>query len=81
MAGWRCPFCKREAVFRELRLTEEKHGQLVVIEHVPAWVCEQCGEQYFDPGVADKVNRILWSMKPTHTIEVPVYDFVETVPA
>jgi len=31
--------------------------QLVVIDELPAGVCEQCGEIYFEPGGAEKVAQ------------------------
>jgi YgiT-type zinc finger domain-containing protein len=34
------------------------HGQTIDIDHVPAWVCTHCGEQYFDAPVYKRLETI-----------------------
>ena len=47
----------------------------MVVENVPAEVCGQCGEQYFDPNTVEMLQRTVWSKKkPRRIIETPVYD-------
>jgi YgiT-type zinc finger domain-containing protein len=54
----------------DLRLGEE----LVVIENVPAMVCENCGEQVFSPEVTRKVQTVAKERKGTaRTLVVPVF--------
>ena len=33
--------------------TAERDGVLVVVRHVPALICETCGEEYLDDSVTD----------------------------
>jgi YgiT-type zinc finger domain-containing protein len=45
-----------------------------LVENVPAWVCEHCGEQYFDAKVVKELDK----MKGKHlqakgVMQVPVY--------
>jgi YgiT-type zinc finger domain-containing protein len=48
----------------------------VIVENVPAEVCRQCGEQYFDPATVEMLQKVVWSKKkPKRTIKAPVYDF------
>ncbi len=55
--------------------TEYRNGRFIIIENVPAWVCEQCGETLYDPEVVDQIQAVVWSDKPpVRTIETPVYD-------
>lgn len=55
--------------------TQEYEGKMIVVENVPAWVCDQCGESYFDPDVVEQVQTLIWSgAKPARFIETPVYD-------
>ncbi len=55
--------------------TQQYKGQMVIVENVPAWVCEQCGETYFDPDVVDRIQALIWSdAAPTRTVTTPVYD-------
>jgi HTH-type transcriptional regulator/antitoxin MqsA len=51
-------------------------GKLVVVEHVPALVCDRCGEISIAPQVASSVRRTVWQAKPpVRAIETPVYEF------
>ena len=52
--------------------------KLTLIENVPAWVCENCGEQYFEPLVCEELDRL--RKKPpvvTKIIQVPIINFPE----
>ena len=52
-----CSECKgrmrRKAITQEF----EKEGVKVKLSGFKAWVCEKCGEIYFEPGGAEKVSR------------------------
>jgi len=55
--------------------TQQYKGRLIVVENVPAWVCEQCGETYYDPDIVERIQALIWSeAEPTRIIETPVYD-------
>lgn len=36
----------------------EREGRIVVFRHVPADVCENCGESYFDGDTVDRLQRV-----------------------
>ena len=56
--------------------TLEFHGRFYVIEHVPAGVSQQTGEQLFAPGTVEKIQRIISKGgHPTRFIETPVFEF------
>jgi hypothetical protein len=48
-----------------------------VIENVPALVCEECGEKYFDAETALKLDEFLYETKPDRIIQVPVFEYKE----
>ena len=49
---------------------------LVVIDHVPATVCDHCGETSLRPDIVDSLQRTIWQRRaPTPVIETPVYEF------
>ena len=52
-------------------------GHLIIIEGVPAHVCEQCGEMYFDAEVALEMDRIkkAATVPGERLIQVPVRPF------
>jgi hypothetical protein len=39
--------------------TINKSGYHLVIDDVPAWVCQQCGEPYFDGEEVDTIQEIV----------------------
>jgi HTH-type transcriptional regulator/antitoxin MqsA len=50
--------------------------RLVVVENVPAIVCDHCGEVSFQPEVASRLQKTIWDRKtPARTIEAAVYEF------
>ncbi len=49
-------------------------GKLIVIEDVPAKVCENCGEKYFSAKVSKQIDVLLESTgEAKRTPEVPVF--------
>jgi len=59
MEGDRCDFCS-EGRLRSQQVRENyRAGKgLVVIEKVPAYVCDKCGERYYDAGVAKQMRQL-----------------------
>lgn len=56
--------------------TVELDGRIVVIEHVPARVCVETGEQFFAPDTVERIQAIVrGAAKPVRTIQTPVFDF------
>jgi len=56
--------------------TLELDGKCYIVEHVPAKVCLETGEQYFAPETVEKIQKIIWEQrKPIKVIETPVYEF------
>ena len=47
-----CYFCKGKTEKQRVTVDYRWGDKLVVIENVPAEVCTQCGERYFDAGVS-----------------------------
>jgi YgiT-type zinc finger domain-containing protein len=63
-------------VEREVTFAYEEDDKYLIIEHVPAEVCTQCGEKTYSPEVTDAILRFARKKaKPSRKIEVPVYDF------
>lgn len=74
----RCAFCKGETKEQLIRYVQEFKGNVVIIENVPAEVCNQCGEKFIRPEVAAKIQRLVWDQpSPKRKAEVPVYDLAE----
>lgn len=63
---------------RDTRVTYtlEVEGKFVIIENVPARVCEETGEQFFAPETVERLQQTIWGQKkPKKTLETPVYEF------
>jgi YgiT-type zinc finger domain-containing protein len=56
--------------------TLERGGKLVVVEHVPARVCVETGEQFFAPETVEHLQSLINGEKqPAKVIQTPVYEY------
>ncbi len=63
-------------VEQKVTYTLLKEGRLYVVEHVPARVNPETGEQFFAPETLEHLQRlILESARPSRVIETPVYEY------
>ncbi len=63
-------------VEQEVTYTLLKDGQLYVIEHVPARVNLETGEEYFSPQTVEQLQRIILEKpRPARFIKTPVFEF------
>ena len=61
---------------RTINYTIEVNGQLYLIEHVPARICLETGEQLFSPKTVEKIQDIIDRQPiPSRIVETSVYDF------
>ena len=68
---------KETMIETEVTYTLEHSGKFFLIEHVPARVCRETGEQYFSPETVEHIQALIKSRKePTKVIETPVYEYV-----
>ncbi len=76
----RCYLCGA-ATERRLVTVENWWGAtLALVEGVPAWVCQGCGEQYFEAAISRQLDRLRQAPPPTRkTVTVPVYAFADAL--
>jgi YgiT-type zinc finger domain-containing protein len=66
--------CPGEYEERQIVHTVRYHGQLVVIDHVPAEVCSVCGDVLLRPETVRRIEEILrTAAHPAKT--VPLYEY------
>lgn len=54
----------------------EYNGKFYIIENVPARVCRETGEEFFDPETVGHIQQTIHSnKKPVRTIETPVFEY------
>ncbi|MCK4682059.1 YgiT-type zinc finger protein [Candidatus Bipolaricaulota bacterium] len=67
---------KETMIETEATYTLEYDGKFLLIEHVPARVCRETGEQYFSPETVEHIQAVIkGGKKPTKIIETPVYKY------
>jgi YgiT-type zinc finger domain-containing protein len=60
----------------EVTYTLEHVGKFFLIEHVPARVCRETGEQYFSPETVEHLQALIkGKKKPNKVVETPVYEY------
>jgi len=75
----RCYFCKGKVVEQRVRVDFRWGDELVVIEDVPAELCQQCGEKYFSPDVYKAMENLTKAKeKPIKHVAVDVIRFVQS---
>jgi YgiT-type zinc finger domain-containing protein len=67
---------KETMIETEVTYTLEYGGKFYLIEHVPARVCRETGEQHFAPETVEHIQTLIKSPKePKKVIETPVYEY------
>ena len=81
-----CPRCNKltyAGVVRTNIWQGEGGERLIIVEDIPAQLCEQCGEQYYDPLTTETLRALmedLASATPKRVMEVPVYSLEGRIP-
>jgi len=67
---------KETMIETKVTYTLERDGKFFLIEHVPARVCRETGEQYFAPETVEHIQAVIKTKKnPAKVIETPVYEY------
>ena len=73
-----CPLCSGRLLSRKITYPQEYDGKVVILENVPAEVCQQCCDVLVDPDVLKKIQKIVWSrVKAKRSVNVPVYHLTD----
>jgi len=52
----KCVICRRgDTVSGETTVTLDRNGTTIVFQNVPAQVCDNCGEQYIDGSITERL--------------------------
>ncbi len=72
----KCVFCGGKLKNKNVTFSYEAGNNRFFVENVPAEVCSSCGEQTYQPEIADKLLKYARMQdKASKTIEVPVHEF------
>ena len=48
-------------------------GRRVLVEHIPAQVCERCGDSTFSRETTEKIRRLVHDAQPARTVPLDVF--------
>ena len=54
-----CMHCRGKMVRKKVPFQVDREGYHLTFESVPAWVCTQCGEPYFEAAEVDAIQDAL----------------------
>jgi YgiT-type zinc finger domain-containing protein len=67
---------KEAMIETEVTYTVELGGKFYIVEHVPARVCQETGEQFFAPETVKRIQALIkGGKKPTRVVETSVYEY------
>jgi YgiT-type zinc finger domain-containing protein len=67
---------KEAMIETEVTYTVELGGRFYLVEHVPARVCQETGEQCFSPETVERIQALIkGGKKPARVVETPVYEY------
>jgi len=55
----KCMFCKGEMKRGTVPFHIDREGVHVILDEIPAWVCMQCGEAYFEEKEVDSMQALV----------------------
>jgi YgiT-type zinc finger domain-containing protein len=70
-----CLYCRGSLVRKKVSYTATRKGYHMIIDDVPAWVCQKCGEPLFEEQAVEAVQGIL------HEIDLRVMTLATLAPA
>ena len=73
-----CFMCKGDLKEEKVNYVVDLEKTIIIIKGVPAKVCTQCGEQYFDDEIAENVEKIVNQLKQL-AAEVTIVNYQEKV--
>ncbi|OAB63631.1 hypothetical protein AY599_09570 [Leptolyngbya valderiana BDU 20041] len=74
---FKCHVCgSTEATQKEVQEVFQIDGKFVLVEHIPALVCDRCGEKLFSSETTERVRQILYGeSKPVKSMQVDVFAY------
>jgi YgiT-type zinc finger domain-containing protein len=72
----KCDVCGGVMTEDMVTYTIQLDDKLVIVEHVPAKVCGQCGERLYAPETVERLQSMVWGQRsPARMLQTPVFDF------
>lgn len=55
----KCIYCKGDMERKTAPFQVDRKGYHLLFDAIPAWVCSQCGEAYFEDTEVDTIQEVL----------------------
>lgn len=55
----KCIHCNGEMVKKTSPFQIDRKGYHLTLEKIPAWVCTQCGEAYFEASEVEEIHKMV----------------------
>ena len=75
----KCGICKAEMEEKTVTYTEDVEQSVIVIRHVPAQVCTECGNTWYSGTVAATLEKLVDKFALSTGSEVSVINFAKLV--
>jgi len=75
----KCGICKAEMEETTVSYTEDIEHGVIVVRHVPAKVCTECGNTWYSGTVAAQLEKIVDKFAASAGSEVSVINFTKSV--
>ena len=75
----KCGICKAEMEEKAVSYTEDTQQGVIVIRHVPAQVCTECGNTWYSGTVAAQLEKIVDTFAASVGSEVSVVNYTKSV--
>ncbi len=73
-----CFMCKGTLEEKKVNYIVDLEETIIIIKGVPAKVCKQCGEQYFDDKTSENIETLVNQLKQL-PMEVSIVNYTENV--
>lgn len=73
-----CFICKGNLEEKKVNYVVNLEETIIIIKGVPAKVCTECGEQYFDNQTSENIEKIVNQLKQLST-EVTIVNYREKI--
>jgi YgiT-type zinc finger domain-containing protein len=73
-----CPVCGGTLAATAITHEERRGDKLYLFQHVPARICERCGEVWIEETVLEEMDRLIACGRPHRVEATPVFDLALT---
>lgn len=73
-----CFMCKGDLIEKNVNYVVDLENTIIIIKEVPAKVCTQCGERFYDDETAKNIEKIVNQLKQL-SMEVSIINYKENV--